>query len=76
MSEDKKNSSSQKISRRDVLKGIATTPVLGVLAYDFWKQKATEKVKNKVVNLNLGLDDKPTKLNGSNKTSSGNYICW
>ena len=73
MSESKKNNDSKKISRRDILKGIATTPVLGVLAYDFWKQKATEKVKSKVVNLNLGLDGKPNAM-PNNKTSSGQLI--
>lgn len=67
---DKKESGekSRNISRRDILKGIATTPILGLVAYDFWKRKTTDKIKNKVVNLNLGLNDKePEQISQSSK---------
>ncbi len=62
------------ISRRDILKGIATTPVLGLVAYNFWKQKTTDKIKNKVVHLNLGLDDKEKVEQPRSKKSSEQLI--
>jgi len=67
---DQENKKSEKnISRRDILKGIATTPILGVFAYDFYKKKTLAKLKDKAVNLNLGLIDenpKPQATNNSN----------
>ncbi len=58
MSEQKqKDKENKKISRRDVLKSISTMPLLGVFAYDFWKSKVKDKIKNKVVNINLGLPE-------------------
>jgi predicted dehydrogenase len=69
MSDKKNKNNLDKVSRRDVLRGLATTPVLGVLAYDYWKQKAADKLKNKVVNLNLGLDDKKEESKPINKSS-------
>ena len=72
---DKKNNkSNNNISRRDILKGLATTPILGVFAYDFWKQKTKDKIKNKIVNINLGLDDKPEKNNRTVKQSSEKLV--
>ena len=66
---DKENNNSEKnISRRDILKGIATTPILGVFAYDFYKRKTLENLKNKAVNFNLGISDenpKPQVVNSS-----------
>ena len=45
---DKENNNSEKnISRRDILKGIATTPILGVFAYDFYKKQTLSKLKDK-----------------------------
>jgi predicted dehydrogenase len=73
MGESKKNNDSKKISRRDILKGLATTPVLGVLAYDFLKKRAAEKVKKKVVNLNLGLNDKDVSVQSS-KENTGELL--
>lgn len=63
-----------KITRRDVLKGISTVPLLGVFAYNFWKQKTSDKIKNKVVNLNLGLDNKETGSQVISKMSSGQLL--
>lgn len=72
---NKENENSLKniITRRDALKSISTVPLLGVFAYDYLKQKATDKIKNKAVNLNLGLDQKPVSKPSSNK-SSGQLI--
>ena len=61
MAEQKKGE--KKVSRRDVLKGIATTPLLGVFAYDFYKKKTLEKIKEKSLSINLGIsDENPTPL--------------
>lgn len=54
------NKKEKNVTRRDIIKGIATTPILGVFAYDFYKRKTLEKLKNKAVNLNLGISDEST----------------
>ncbi len=63
----------KKIPRRDVLKSIATVPLLGVFAYDYLKQKATDEIKNKAINYNLGLNQEPVSKPTNNK-SSGQLI--
>ncbi len=68
------NNLNGKISRRDIIKGISTIPLLGVFAYDYWKQRAKYKVKNKVVNFNLGLDNEKVASLPSNKKSSGQLV--
>ncbi len=68
------NNSKGKISRRDIIKGIATTPILGLFAYNYWKEKTSNKIKQKVVNLNLGLDNKVVSTNPSNKKNSGPLV--
>jgi len=61
--ETKKNNNDKKpekkISRRDILKGLATVPVLGVFAYDYWKRITLEGVKNKALATELGFDENP-----------------
>lgn len=52
---EEKKESTNSISRRNAIKGLATVPLLGVFTYDFWKKKALEKAKSKVVQLDLGL---------------------
>lgn len=68
MPNDEKNNhnSEKKINRRDVLKGLATTPILGVFAYDFYKKKTLAGLKNKAIKAELGLTD----LNGKQIKSS------
>jgi len=61
-SENNNDKGKGKISRRDILKGFSTVPVLGVFAYDYWKKKALEKAKNKALQLNLGLKDESPKV--------------
>jgi len=67
--ENKKNNSEKSLTRRDILKGIATTPILGVFAYDFYKQKTLDKLKNKAVNFNLGISDENLKTQETTKSN-------
>ena len=71
---DNKNKTGKKISRRDVIKGLATTPILGVFAFNYWKEKASRKIKHKVVNINLGLDDKPLEKKRTVKAGSEKLV--
>ncbi len=69
---EKKDNEINKITRRDVIKGLSTAPILGVFAYDYWKKKAQEKIKNKVVQFDLGLNEdspiiKPKRINHQSK---------
>jgi len=59
---DSTNSSKNKISRRNVIKSLSTVPILGVFAFDNWKTKTKEKIKKKVVQLNLDLNTKSSKI--------------
>ncbi len=74
MKEKQKNNESSKISRRDVLKTISTMPLLGVFAYDFWKTKTKEKIKDKIVNINLGISDKEEPLHTKRTTQISKEI--
>lgn len=67
--ENKNNNSEKKINRRDILKGLATTPILGVFAYDFYKKKALAKLKNKAVHFNLGISNENPKPQEANKNN-------
>ncbi|MBI9071796.1 MAG: Gfo/Idh/MocA family oxidoreductase [Melioribacteraceae bacterium] len=70
---DDKNS--KKISRRDLLKGLATTPVLGYFAYDFWKKKNLAKIKKAAINKELGLNfESPLVLPKTTMKESGELI--
>ena len=63
------------ITRRDVLKGIAAVPVLGLFTYDFWKKQALEKARKKVAQLDLGLSsDAPSILPSSSVGSSEKIV--
>ena len=68
MSDQKNNTPDKKVTRRDVIKGFSTLPVLGVFAYDQWKKNALEKVKNKALNFDLGLSsDSPQIVSNRSK---------
>ena len=60
-------SEKNKITRRDALKGIAAVPLLGIFTYDFWKNKAIEKAKTKITQLDLGLNYKSIGVEANNK---------
>jgi predicted dehydrogenase len=62
LSQENKKEPEKKISRRDVLKGLAAVPVLGVFAYDFWKRETLNNVKNKALTAELGLDYNPSAV--------------
>ena len=67
MADQGNNNSEKKINRRDILKGLATTPILGVFAYDFYKKKTLAKLKNKAIHFNLGISDDNPKPQTTNK---------
>jgi len=70
-----KDNSNNQISRRDVLKGLAAVPVLGLFTYDFWKKRTLEKARNKIAQLDLGLtSDSPSILPSSSLGSSERII--
>jgi len=58
MNDSNKNESSG-ISRRDVVKGLATVPVLGAFVYAFYrKRKYTKQLRNSILeNINLSVDE-------------------
>ncbi len=39
---------SKKVSRRDLLKGLATTPILGLFAYGWYKKRKYDLLLDKV----------------------------
>ncbi|HCC69882.1 MAG TPA: oxidoreductase [Bacteroidales bacterium] len=60
MSDNTENNNGRSgISRRDILKGMATVPVLGAFAYAFYrKRKHTRQIRNSILeNINLSTDD-------------------
>ena len=65
---ESKDNNKNKFTRRDILKGFSTAPILGVFAYDYWKKKTLEKFKNKTVQIDLGLSKDSTAVI---KTKSG-----
>ena len=74
--ENKKNNndSGKKITRRDVLKGLATFPVLGVFAYDYWKRKALNKARDKALAAELGFDGSPAPLPNDTMGTTGQIV--
>ena len=46
MSDKEKNTSGNKMNRRDVLKGLATVPVLGAMAYGTWRKKRQDHIRS------------------------------
>ncbi len=74
---DKESKEGQKnqISRREVFKGLAAVPLLGVFSYDFWRRKTLEKAKRKITQLDLGLtSDAPSVLPSTSLGSSGKLV--
>ncbi len=68
---DPKDNNKNKISRRDIIKGFSTVPLLGVFAFDFWKKKTKDRIKNKIVQIDLGLSEDSPKII-SNRTKGEN----
>ena len=79
MNDDNKNKSSnneseKKVSRRDVLKGLVTVPVLGFFAYDYWKRKTFDNVKKKALATELGFDSNPKPVSKESLGTSGQVV--
>jgi predicted dehydrogenase len=56
-----KDNNTNKIHRRDVLKSLATVPVLGAFGYSYWRRTShREKIKNQITNtVNVSYDSPP-----------------
>jgi Predicted dehydrogenases and related proteins len=57
-----KNGTPASQSRRDILKALATTPVLGAMAYGLYKKKQFDKYLNQNVNDVFKLDNTPSAV--------------
>ena len=71
---DPKSSISSKVTRRDWLKGLASAPVVGVVAYDFYKKKTFAQAKVKAIQNELGLNKAPSILPETTYKSQGDLI--
>ena len=60
MTEKDKNAGGSNMNRRDVLKGLATVPVLGAMAYGTWRKTRQEHLRaHKLAKeLNMSSDEK------------------
>ena len=69
MAEKDKKTSGNNMNRRDLLKGLATVPVLGAFAYGTWRKRSQDHIKNhklaKELNMSIGsIDYTPYKHSG------------
>jgi predicted dehydrogenase len=69
MSDKEKKSSANKMNRRDVIKGLATVPVLGAMAYGTWRKNRQDHIRShklaKELNMSTGnLEYSPFKHDG------------
>ncbi|MCA9733287.1 MAG: Gfo/Idh/MocA family oxidoreductase [Deferribacteres bacterium] len=72
---DKQDKNSNTVSRRSLLKGLATTPIMGVLTFDFYRKRASAKAKNEAIRAELGLQEKAPTINiQTGKNSSSDVI--
>ncbi|NLI25555.1 MAG: Gfo/Idh/MocA family oxidoreductase [Bacteroidales bacterium] len=62
MEKENQHNHPAKLGRRDVLKGLATLPVLGILGYGVWKKERYTNLKNKELSLELDLGYEPPML--------------
>ncbi|MEN8250868.1 MAG: Gfo/Idh/MocA family oxidoreductase [Bacteroidota bacterium] len=67
-SKDDNQNQKGKITRRNILKGLATTPILGYFAYDYHKKNALSKLKDVALKSELGVSDSPIKNHKSSAT--------
>ncbi len=59
--ENKKEKNQSGTTRRDVLKSLATVPVLGAFAYGYYKKKRYDHMLNTRLSKELGMDAESTK---------------
>jgi predicted dehydrogenase len=69
MSDKDKNTGGNKMNRRDVIKGLATVPVLGAMAYGTWRKQRQDHIRShklaKELNMSTGnLEYTPYKHDG------------
>ena len=69
MSDKDKNTGGKKMNRRDVIKGLATVPVLGAMAYGTWRKQRQDHIRShklaKELNMSTGnLEYTPYKHDG------------
>jgi predicted dehydrogenase len=53
--EEQNNSNKGKLNRRDILKGLATTPIVGAMAYGVWKKKKLDHYRSNALRKELGM---------------------
>ena len=60
MSEKENNSTGNQMNRRDVLKGLATVPVLGAFAYGTWRKRKQDHIRSHKLakELNMSSEEK------------------
>ncbi len=46
MAEKENNANGNQMNRRDLLKGLATVPVLGAFAYGTWRKRRQDHIRN------------------------------
>ena len=68
------NNSEKKITRRDIIKGLAAAPLLGVVAYDFWKSRIIDKAANRALQLDLGISNAPAVLPETTMKNAGQLV--
>ncbi len=62
----------RKIERRDILKGLATVPVLGAFFFEFWRKKSSDDEKKREIFAELGLNKQaPAELPKSTAKTGG-----
>ena len=64
MTDKNKNTSGSKMNRRDVLKGLATVPVLGAMAYGTWRKTKQDHIRNHKLSreLNMSAEEQDYKV--------------
>jgi predicted dehydrogenase len=63
MAETKKSNKGSHISRRDVVKGLATVPVLGAFAYGWYKKRNLDKMLHDAIREEITLDNENPVFN-------------
>ena len=63
MAKKNKSDKGSHISRRDILKGIATVPVLGAFAYGWYKKRSLDKMLHDAIQEEITLDDENPVFN-------------
>ncbi|RLD55306.1 MAG: gfo/Idh/MocA family oxidoreductase, partial [Bacteroidetes bacterium] len=63
MNDKDKNASGSKMNRRDVLKGLATVPVLGAMAYGAWRKTRQDHIRNHKLSKELNMSTEEQEYN-------------